>query len=145
EIEPETEEIYVLANELLLDVFENIVMNAIIYNRNEIIQIEVSISEITDIGRKFVKLEFKDNGIGIDDVRKNEILQEKHEKSKNSKGMGLGLSLVSKLVNLYEGYMWIEDRIKGDYTQGSNFAILIPKTKKPEQVFYAFREHLEEY
>ncbi|MFX0007503.1 MAG: sensor histidine kinase [Candidatus Hermodarchaeota archaeon] len=140
EIDPETEEIYVLANELLLDVFENIMMNAIIYNRNEIIQIEVSISEITEIGRKFVKLEFKDNGIGIDDIRKYEILQEKHEKSKNSKGMGLGLSLAAKLVNLYEGHMWIEDRIKGDYTHGSNFVILIPKTIKPEQSFYAFRE-----
>lgn len=138
EIDPETEEIYVLANELLLDVFENIIMNAIIYNRNEIIQIEVSISEITEIERKFVKLEFKDNGIGIDDIRKYEILQEKHEKSKNSKGMGLGLSLAAKLVNLYEGYMWIEDRIKGDYTHGSNFVILVPKTIKPEQSFYAF-------
>ncbi len=145
EISALTDEIYVLANELLLDVFENIMMNAIVYNRNKVVQIEVLISEATEVGRKFMKLEFKDNGIGIDDVRKYEILQEKHKKSKNSRGMGLGLSLAAKLIDLYEGRMWIEDRIKGDSTKGSNFVILIPKTTKPELSFYAFGEHLEKY
>jgi signal transduction histidine kinase len=137
------ENIYVLANELLLDVFENIMMNAIVYNRNRIVQIEVSISYIREKGRRFVKLEFKDNGIGIDDTRKYEILQENHEKTENSKGMGLGLSLAAKLIDLYEGRMWIEDRIQGDSTQGSNFVLLIPETTKPELDFYAFRDHLE--
>ncbi|MFX0024052.1 MAG: sensor histidine kinase [Candidatus Hermodarchaeota archaeon] len=138
----ETERIYVLANELLLDVFENIMMNSIIYNRNENVQIEVSITEVMESGRQFIQLEFKDNGIGIDDTRKKEILQENPKKSKNSRGMGLGLSLTAKLIDLYEGRMWIEDRIKGDSSKGSNFVILIPKTTHPELSFYAFsKEH----
>ena len=41
--------------------------------------------------------------------------------------MGLGLSLVAKLIQLCEGKIWVEDRIKNDYSQGSNFVILIPE------------------
>jgi signal transduction histidine kinase len=140
EINCNTDEIYVLANDLVLDVFENIMMNSVVYNRNSTVQIEVLISEVSEFRRKLIKLEFKDNGIGIDDVRKYEILQEKHEKSKNSKGMGLGLSLAAKLINLYEGRMWIEDRIKGDSSKGSNFVILIPKTTQQELSFMLFEE-----
>ncbi len=124
-----TERIYVIANELLLDVFENILMNSIVYNKNEIVHIQVSISEVSEFNRQFMKLEFNDNGIGIDDARKKEILQERHKKSENSKGMGLGLSLAAKLINLCEGRMWIEDRVKGDSSKGSKFLLLIPKAK----------------
>ena len=41
--------------------------------------------------------------------------------------MGLGLSLVAEILDLYEGRIWVEDRIKGDYTKGSNFTFLIPE------------------
>ncbi|MFW9820944.1 MAG: sensor histidine kinase, partial [Candidatus Thorarchaeota archaeon] len=143
EINSPNEGIYVLANELLLDVFENIMMNSIIYNRNEKIQIEILITEIMELGRKYIQLEFKDNGIGIDDARKIEILQENPRKSKNSRGMGLGLSLAAKLIDLYEGRMYIEDRIKGNSALGSNFVILIPKKTQPELTFYAFQKHVK--
>jgi len=42
-------------------------------------------------------------------------------------GMGLGLSLVAKIVKSYNGKIWVEDRIRGDYTQGSNFVIILPE------------------
>jgi signal transduction histidine kinase len=132
EINTESERIYVIANDLLLDVFENILMNSIDYNKNDIVHIGVSVSEISELSRKIVKLEFRDNGIGIDDERKREILREGHKKSKNSKGLGLGLSLAAKLIDLYEGSMWIEDRKKGDPSKGSNFVILIPKATQKE-------------
>ena len=124
---PESRDTCVFANELLLDVFENIFMNAVDYNKNEVVHVEVSVSSVREGNKHFSKIEIKDNAIGIKDKRKKEILQEKHEKSKNSKGMGLGLSLVAKLIDLYGGRMWIEDRIKGDHTKGSNFVLLIPK------------------
>ena len=40
--------------------------------------------------------------------------------------MGLGLSLVKKIIDLYHGDIWVEDRVKGDYKQGSKFVVLIP-------------------
>ncbi|MFW9973548.1 MAG: PAS domain S-box protein, partial [Candidatus Odinarchaeota archaeon] len=125
-IEPNDTIIYVLANEFLLDVFENIFMNSIIYNKNEKIQIEVLISEVNENNDKLVKMEFKDNGIGIEDDKKDKIFQEIHQKGKLSKGMGLGLSMVSKLIDLCDGKIWVEDRIMGDSSKGSNFIIQIP-------------------
>ena len=137
-ITSETKKIYVIANVLLLDVFENILMNSIVYNKNEIIHIEISISEVKELSKRLIKLEFMDNGIGIDDARKQEILQENHKKSKDSKGMGLGLSFAAKLINLCEGRMWIEDRIRGDSSKGSNFIILIPKATKKEFYYHGY-------
>ncbi len=49
--------------------------------------------------------------------------------------MGIGLSLVSKLIELYGGTIWIEDRIRGDSTKGSNFIILIPLAKQKSVMF----------
>jgi signal transduction histidine kinase len=49
--------------------------------------------------------------------------------------MGIGLSLVAKLIRLYDGEIWIENRKKGDYTQGSNFVLLIPLTKEKDVKF----------
>jgi len=124
------ENLYAMANELLSEVFENIIMNSINYNKNEVVQIEVIISKVDIQYEDYVKFEFKDNGMGIDDDRKEIIFQEAHVKSRHSKGMGIGLSLVAKLIGLYGGDIWVENRIKGDSTKGSNFVILIPLIKK---------------
>ena len=124
------ENLYAIANELLSEVFENIIMNSIKYNKKKVAQIEILISKIDINSGTYVKIEFKDNGIGIDDERKNTIFQEVHLKRRNSKGMGIGLSLVAKLIELYGGEIWVENRIGGDTTKGSNFIILIPFAKK---------------
>ncbi len=129
------ENLYTMANELLSEAFENIIMNSIKYNRNNVVQIEVIISVIDTPYKNYVKIEFKDNGIGIDDTRKDKIFQESHMKSRRSKGMGIGLSLVSKLIELYGGSIWVENRIRGDSTKGSNFIILILLAKKKRVMF----------
>lgn len=124
------ENLYAIANELLSEVFENIIMNSIKYNRKKVAQIEIIISKVDINSENYVKIEFKDNGIGIDDERKNSIFQEVHLKRRDSNGMGIGLSLVAKLIELYGGEIWVENRIGGDTTKGSNFIILIPFAKK---------------
>ncbi len=124
------ETLYVIASELLSEVFENIIMNAIKYNRSAAVLIEVIISKADIRYENYVKIEFKDNGIGIDDARKEAIFQEVHLKRRHSKGMGIGLSLVAKLIELYGGEIWVEDRIEGESTMGSNFIILLPFVKK---------------
>lgn len=122
--------LYILANELLNEVFENVITNSINYNRNRIVEIEIIISVIDFFDNNYVKFEFKDNGIGIDDSRKELIFQGNHLNRRHTKGMGIGLSLVAKLIKLYHGNIWVENRIKGDSTKGSNFIILIPLVKK---------------
>ena len=41
-------------------------------------------------------------------------------------GTGLGLFLVKTLVDSYNGKVWIEDRIQGDYKKGCRFNVLLP-------------------
>ena len=122
----------ILANNLLVEVFENLFMNSILYNKHKTIKVEICISEISIEERKLVKIECKDNGIGIEDSRKFKILQANQNKNTNSQGMGIGLSLVAKLIELWGGKIWIEDSIKGDSSKGSNFILVIPQTNRIE-------------
>jgi len=121
--------IKIKANEFLLDVFENILNNAVKYNENLLIKIDISISNVILNKNGYIKLEFIDNGIGISDDRKEIIFQKGFKNFKGVKGMGIGLSLVKTLVERYNGKIWIEDRVKGDYSKGSKFILLIPETK----------------
>jgi signal transduction histidine kinase len=118
--------LYTLANEILCEVFENIIINAIKYNKRNPVQIEIIVSKSEAQYGNFVQIEIKDNGIGIDDARKETIFQGIHLNRENTKGMGIGLSLVAKLIKIYSGKIWVEDRIRGDSSMGSNFIIMLP-------------------
>ncbi len=126
-IRSDVDALYVLANDLLLDVFENILINAVRYNKDEAVEIVIDISRVIDKEKAYIRLQFKDNGIGINDNKKKLIFDKNYKKKIGSKGMGLGLSLVAKLLDLCKGKIWVEDRIKGNYTKGSNFIIQIPE------------------
>ncbi|MFX1321268.1 MAG: PAS domain S-box protein [Promethearchaeota archaeon] len=128
EIDCPDNEIYVIANELLQDVFENILINAIKYNENPSIEILISIFRGTYENNTYFRFEFIDNGIGIQDERKRLIFERRNGELRSDKGMGLGLSLVSKIINYYNGKIWIEDKVKGDYSKGSKVIILLPES-----------------
>jgi len=121
-----TKRYYVYANNLILDVFENLLINAVRHNNKSKIDIKIDISKEKKKDKEYIKMEFKDNGIGISDYRKNSIFERGTRKSQKTKGMGLGLSLVKRIIDIYQGEIWVEDRVKGDYKQGSNFVVLIP-------------------
>ncbi|MFX1260116.1 MAG: ATP-binding protein, partial [Promethearchaeota archaeon] len=120
-------ELYVKASNLLLDVFKNILINAVNYNENLIVEILVRISKKQLEGLNYLKIEFIDNGIGIADIRKNEIFLREIKSEKSLSGIGLGLSLVKRIIESYNGQIWVEDRVKEDYSKGSNFVLLIPE------------------
>lgn len=120
-------ELYVNANDLLLDVFENLLINSIRHNNNSNVEIYIKASKFYKNNEKLIKFEFKDNGRGIRDERKSIIFAKGKDIKKKTEGMGLGLSLVKKIINSYYGKIWVEDRFKGDFKKGSNFIFLIPE------------------
>ena len=123
------EKLHILGNELLVDIFENILINAVKYNENLTVDIEIKFSRDYQQEKEFIKMEFKDNGIGVADERKKIIFEKNNRELKRTKGMGLGLSLVKKIVESYVGHIWVENRVPKDYSKGSNFVVLLPKAK----------------
>jgi PAS domain S-box-containing protein len=115
------------ANEFLYDIFEIILRNSMKYNSNPVIEIEVKFSKQQTEGITNLKLEFIDNGIGVIDDMKETIFQRVFQEDQSVTGIGLGLSVVRKILQYYNGHIWVEDKVKGDYTKGSNFIIIIPE------------------
>ncbi|MFW9987104.1 MAG: ATP-binding protein [Candidatus Odinarchaeota archaeon] len=121
------EKLFVEANEFLLDIFENILHNAVKYTRNDSVKIIIEFSKLIINNKSYIKIEFNDNGIGITDEKKNLIFQKGHIKDNKIRGMGIGLSLVKKIIESYNGKIRVENRIKNDYSKGSNFIVEIPE------------------
>ncbi len=124
--------IVIQANDFLLDIFENLLMNAVKHNENPIIEIIIRISEEEREGLNYLKVEFIDNGIGIEDSRKTTIFTRGSKENNFVGGMGIGLSLVNLIVERFEGKIWVEDRFKGDSTKGSNFIVMLPAIEPRE-------------
>ncbi len=119
------EKMLVKGNELLQDVFENILINSVRHNNNDIVEIIIKTLQIEQDDTTYYKLEFIDNGIGIEDQRKESVLSRADLDSKTTYGMGLGLSLVKKIIENFGGKIWIEDRVKNDYSKGINVNLLL--------------------
>ncbi len=117
----------VLANNFLKIVFDNILFNAVQHNKNSIVEIIIRIIREKRWDINFIKIEFIDNGKGVRDIRKEKIFKRGYNEIGSIYGTGLGLSLVKKIIETYNGEIWVEDRIKGDYNKGSKFIILIPE------------------
>ncbi len=115
----------IMANELINGVIENILINAIKHNDKENITIDIKISSEILETIKYVKFEFKDNGPGIKNEVKVDLFKKRFQKT--SEGLGIGLTIVQKIIDSYGGKIWVEDRIANDYSKGSNFILLIPE------------------
>lgn len=127
-INKKNKDLFVRANEFLLDVFENILHNSTKYNTKETIKVIIDVSKIQVDTNNYIRMEFKDNGIGIVDEYKSAIFQKGHHAESYNRGMGIGLSLVKKIIESYSGKIWVVNSVDDDHTQGSNFILEIPES-----------------
>jgi signal transduction histidine kinase len=119
--------IYAYANDLLGEVYENLLFNAIKHNKDMPLEILIRLTRERIKNKAYIKMEFIDNGKGIEDSRKETLFQGDFSFKRSVGGMGLGLSLVKKIIELFKGKIWVEDRVKGNHTKGCNFIILLPE------------------
>ena len=117
-INPSNEQFYIQANEILGDVFENILLNIIEYNKNSEIEIQILIYRQFKDGINYLKIEFVDKGIRLLESKKAKIDQKGENDYKDFKRMLLGLSFVDQIINSLKGEIWVS---------GSNFLIIIPE------------------
>ena len=77
--------------------------------------------------RVALALSIEDNGPGIPDWVKDKIFERFQRGVTKAHGKGLGLFLVKRLVHDYQGSVWVEDRVPGDYSRGTKFTVTLPE------------------
>ena len=113
-----------LFDQLLFNILTNSVKNTIEQ------EVKIDISTEQKPGNKIL-ITISDYGKGISpDIRRN-IFDRYGEFRKKGKGSGLGLFIIQTLVQRYNGDVWLENRIKGDYTQGTAVKIELKKADTP--------------
>ena len=123
-----SDENYIIeADEFLIDTFENILFNSVKHNTNKSIEILIKISYVKENDANYLKMEFIDNGVGIPKYKRESILSRGYKEDRSLSGLGLGLSLVKKILDFYKAIIRIESRVPGDSTKGSNFILLFPR------------------
>ena len=105
-------------------IFNNLISNAVKYNRDEG---DVFVSVSGD--RTGIVLKVRDTGIGMapEDVKKlfGEFVRIKNKKTANILGSGLGLSILKRLTELYNGRVEVESVPDA----GSTFTVHLPSAK----------------
>jgi PAS domain S-box-containing protein len=118
----------VFANDLLRDVFSNLVGNSVKHSTGPL-TINIDLACLDEGGMTYCKVAVEDNGPGIPDVMKALIFDRSHT-VKKLRGKGLGLYIVNTLVADFHGRVWAEDRVPGDYTKGARFVVMLPAVER---------------
>jgi len=116
-------ECQVMADELIRDLFMNLLNNAVKYNPDTVAEIEISIEN----GPGVWTVTVRDHGTGIPDDKKPFIFDRFAERPNGIEGTGLGLSIVSLLVDRYNGVVTVRDRVEGSCEEGTCFEVAFPK------------------
>ncbi len=103
-------------------IFNNLISNSVKYNKRG-----GKAEIIIDCDDVDVIISFTDTGIGITEADRENLFAEfvriKNEKTRNISGSGLGLSIVKKVIELYNGTITVESTPD----VGTTFTVRLPK------------------
>jgi len=99
--------------------FQNIISNAVNYIDKPIGEIEIDVEEKQDT----YVFSIKDNGPGIAEQNFEKIFNVFQSYANKEKSSGLGLSIVKKIIEMYNGKIWISSELK----KGTTFYIELYK------------------
>ncbi len=105
----------------LVFLFKEIIKNAYMYRSSR--TPEVSIEAVKDKNGWIFAV--KDNGIGIDMVRSNEVFTLFHrlDGGPEASATGMGLSICKRIVDQHQGRIWLESKLG----QGTTFFVWLPE------------------
>ncbi|WP_046759246.1 sensor histidine kinase [Kordia jejudonensis] len=99
--------------------FQNLMSNAIKFSNKEKGIVTIDYVEKPS----FYQFSVKDNGIGIEKQFHDRIFKIFHSLNKSKESTGIGLSIVKKIVDLYEGTIWLESELG----KGTTFFFTVKK------------------
>ena len=108
----------------LVEVFQNLVDNAVKFMGDQPNpRVEIGVEEVGDELVLFVR----DNGIGIDLQYRPKLFGLFEKLDPRSEGVGIGLALVQRIIEVHGGRIWVESKGPG---QGATFRFTLAHTKR---------------
>ncbi|MGZ5303617.1 MAG: sensor histidine kinase, partial [Bacteroidia bacterium] len=104
----------------MMQLFQNLIENAIKFRRDENPKININAVKEDD---KWL-FSVADNGIGIDPVYEDKIFQlfQRLHTREQYPGTGIGLAICKKIVEQYNGKIWVESKVG----EGTTFYFTLP-------------------
>ncbi len=127
EMDIENQKSFLIADNNLFHLFKNLILNGIIHNDNPFKEILIKIRTAEPFYDNHLRIEIIDNGRGLDPQLKENYIEFFSNDEINFRS-GLGLLVVKKLISSYNGYIFIDDRIENDHTQGTKVIVYLPKS-----------------
>jgi GAF domain-containing protein len=124
------EEMLVLADDMLREIFTNLFFSIVMSDRQEKTMLTVTGEIKKDTRAEYWWVKVAQPNKAIPDNLKGEVLRmAKASKSELTGGFGIGLAAARSIVNRYSGGMWVSDIVPGDYSKGCIFNIMIPRAQ----------------
>jgi signal transduction histidine kinase len=126
QLNQETVSAYVLADDLLDEVFLNLFSNSVKYSESEEVFIGIELNHEFDreLKRDAWRIAISDAGKGIPDDLKRSLFSRYLD---GAKGSGLGMSIVHALVvGRYAGRIEVTDRVRNSHSKGTLIELLLP-------------------
>jgi PAS domain S-box-containing protein len=120
---------HVYADEYLTDVFYTLIHNAVKFDAQDTVKLEV-LAEFSD-DDPTLRISVTDYGKGIPDTLKEYLFSRISKKKEGFWGTGMGLTLTKRIIDHYNGQIRVEDRIQGDCIKGTRFVLEIPRAISP--------------
>ena len=99
--------------------FQNLISNAIKFSDKEKGRIKIDYT----VSKSHYQFSIEDNGIGIEEKQHQKIFKIFHSLHTSKESTGIGLSIVKKIVELYEGDVWLQSTVG----KGTTFYFTIKK------------------
>ncbi len=110
----------ILFKEDVVELFFNVISNAINYRSNGYCMITISSKEIKN---DFIEFTISDNGIGIEKKYHDKVFKPFEILGKKYDSLGMGLTMVKRIVEYYEG----EVRLESELGKGTKVIFSLPK------------------